>query len=90
MHIWEVAPGPGVEALEALDPSVSLDTLELLHLITPRVQIIDGVIESYDEKEGLILLIRAVDSTSWDIETEDIELLEALQRVYPDGSVMEA
>lgn len=84
VNIHEVAPEPGAEQLEALSPTVPLSILQLLHLVTPGIQIIDGEITAKDESGKQQLLLRAVDSSSWDVETDLEPIVRALEDSYPE------
>jgi hypothetical protein len=84
--VVEAAPEPGGEALENFDNRRAMNIFELLHIITPKVQIVDGeVIARFNLKESFCLRIQAIDSTSWDIETECRELLSIFQNAYPES-----
>ena len=85
-HIDEVAPEPGADKLEALSPMTPINIFELLHLVTPNIQIIDGEIIAKDETKtgNPYLLLRAVDSTSWDIETNLDHIALELKALYPE------
>lgn len=86
-RLIEVAPGPGAETLEALDASRGMNIFELLHLVTPDIQIIDGevIARREDRGSGPSLVIRAVDSTFWDIETDVTCVIETLREAYPEA-----
>lgn len=80
----EVAPEPGAEQLEALSPAAALSIFQLLHLVTPGIQIIDGEITAKDESGKQQLLLRAVDSSSWDVETDLEHVVRTLEDSYPE------
>lgn len=85
VRVEEAAPEPGAEKLESLDPLAPIDIFELLHLVSPTIQIIDGTItakETEDAEPKLVL--RAVDSSSWDIETNNIEVLSLARSRFPE------
>lgn len=84
VNIHEVAPEPGTEQLEALSPAAALSIFELLHLVTPGAQIIDGEITAKDKGGKQLLLLRAVDSSSWDVETDLEHIVRALEDSYPE------
>ena len=89
VRLVEVAPGPWAAQLEDLSPEDTLNTFQLLHRATPDVQIIDGEIVGFEAQNALIpvLLFRAVDSTSWDIEVEKEEVIAMLRVAYPEASL---
>ena len=83
----DVAPGPTADSLEALGPDVRLPTAELLERVSPSdVQVIDGVFRGYrlpgDDSPSVVL--RAVRSTSWDVEAENEALLDFVRSTFPD------
>jgi hypothetical protein len=84
LKITEVAPEPGAEQLEALSPAAALSIFELMHLVTPGIQIIDGEITAKDESGKQLLLLRAVDSSSWDVETDLEHVVRTLEDSYPE------
>ena len=79
----------GSEEIKARLTSVAeeewLGIFELLHLVTPDVQIVAGEVTGYDASGERILNVRAVDSSWWDIETEDPDILDTISEVYPDA-----
>ena len=85
MKINEIGPGPGALALESLLPNQLVSTLELIHLVSPSIQIIDGIIEGWDSNGLLFVRLRAVDSTWWDIETEDSQILRIITEKFEDA-----
>jgi hypothetical protein len=87
----EPAPEPGAEALEALEDGPRLSTLELLALVAPNKQVIDGVFEAYRPgTEDKVLRIRAVDSSNWDVETGDPGLATMFQVTYDGKDVTQS
>lgn len=84
VNINEVAPEPGAEQLEALSPAVPLSIFQLLHLVTPGIQVIDGEITAKDKGGKQLLLLRAVDSSSWDVETDLEHIVRKLEDSYPE------
>jgi hypothetical protein len=82
LELQEVAPMPGAQALEAIDKTKQLSTPELLHLVTPAIQIIDGKIFGYDELNKKRIIIGAIDSTSWEIETDIEDIFEKLRTTF--------
>lgn len=82
----EVAPCEKTDELECFDSNSRISTYELLHMITPAIQVVDGEVSATD-KFGveICLLIRAVDSTSWDIETNLVDVLKAIKGAFPEA-----
>ncbi len=87
--VYEAAPGPGASTLETWDPQVSLSTYGLLHLLTPDVQLIDGYVSTIETRPGgqPLVTLRAIDSSSWDIETWDPGIAEAITDQYAEATV---
>ena len=86
-RIDEAAPGPAQQRIEQLDPEQRLSTAELLRLITPDAQVIDGKFLGYAtlEQQSPTLVLRAVGSTWWDVESDDEGVLALIQTTYPDA-----
>lgn len=85
LRVVEAGLGPQEDLLEAWDPAVDMSTYDLLHLVTPRAQLIDGEVEGFmpDESRYPVLILRAVDSTSWDVQSSIQEVLEVIKTEYP-------
>ena len=82
----EIAPTPKADALESIDPSQAMTLASLIHRVTPEVQVIDGEIKAiYDACPDRYLLLRAVDSTSWDIETDSSDVIKMVCSQFPDA-----
>jgi len=82
LHVVEAAPEPGAKMLEGIDPKASMNYFDLLDLVTPGLQIIDGEAIAEDVDSDAYVLIRAVDSTSWDIETNMPSVEAAIQQAF--------
>lgn len=81
--IDETAPEPRGPELESLTPDIRLPTLDLLALVAPDVQVIDGQFNGYRYgTNDPTVRIRAVDSTAWDIETRNLDVLQQLVAAY--------
>lgn len=86
VKVEEVAPEPGDNLIKALDPLNPINIFDLLHIITPNIQIIDGTVIASDfECSKPLLVLRAVDSTSWDIETEISDVEVIIRSAYPEA-----
>jgi len=85
LRVDEVAIEPGAEAINGLPCDATLNVFELLQLITPRVQIIDGECSAYDAADQLVVILRAVDGSSWDVETNDSKIIQSIANMYPDA-----
>lgn len=84
----EIGPGPATEPLEAAANSGDkLTLLELLHLATPNVQVIDGEVIGYACQDGQlhpVVVLRAVDSTSWDLELSNESDFQRILAAFPE------
>lgn len=88
VEIDEYLPGRGCLDLRDLPPSGEpVDTLRLLALTAPDVQIVDGVFTGYRHGEP-VLVIDAFDSSSWEVYSADDSLLADVLRIYPDAREM--
>ena len=87
LKLDEVAPDPTSYALEEILPTQVIDTRSLLALVDRNTQIVDGVMTGFDasNESSPIVIIRAVDSTSWDVESNDEELIARIRRAFPDS-----
>lgn len=84
LHAIDVAPEPGTDVLLGLDPGQPLSYSTVLRMVTPQLQVIDGEAIAVDPASSeKRLLIRAVDSTSWDIETEMQSVVDKIFECYP-------
>ncbi len=82
----EVAPCEKADELERFDSNARISTYELLHMVTPTIQIVDGEAVATDQfGVEACLLIRAVDSTSWDIETNLVDVLKVIKGAFPEA-----
>jgi hypothetical protein len=89
LRLVEVAPHPMARALESVSPETSLGTLELIHLVSPDVQVIDGEVVGSVDGASPRIVVRAVDSTSWDIESDDEEIVSEARRAHPDATELD-
>ncbi|GEM_PF-1149796 len=84
----EIGPGPETHPLEAAaDSGDELTLLELLHLATPDVQVIDGEIIGYECQDGQlqpVVTLRAIDSTSWELELPHESDFQRILAAFPE------
>ncbi|WP_234018796.1 MULTISPECIES: hypothetical protein [unclassified Streptomyces] len=59
-----------------------MDTLTLLSLTTPFLQLIDAEAQGFAE-DKLVLVLTEFDSSSWDVRAVDERVLSDLRRRYP-------
>ncbi|MGQ0777443.1 MAG: hypothetical protein ACT4NY_24045 [Pseudonocardiales bacterium] len=89
----EIGPGPGVSPLEeAAATDEKLTSLELLHLATPYVQVIEGEVIAYKdqgEKARRMVVLRAVDSSSWDLEFSDDSGFQRIVAAFPEATELD-
>lgn len=79
----EVAPGPEGEALEGLVTGRRVTTLQLLEAAFPNGQVIDGELRGHlPDQQGPALIIRAIDSTEWDITWTDVRMKDVILAAF--------
>jgi len=83
LELDEVAPGPQGDALTALAGRDRATTRELILAAYPDGQIIDGALRAY--ADGPLLVLYAVDSTDWDVESADPAVLAAVREAFPEA-----
>ena len=91
--VWElrlddVAPGPEGERLRAAADGPRISTRDLMLTAFPDGQIIDGELHAFaspGDAEPLLVLY-AVDSTEWDLETADPRVLAATREAFPGAA----
>lgn len=84
VRVEEVAPEPGAERLEAINANVPMQLRELQDMVSPDLQLVDGEVTVKD-LQGICLRLIAVDSTSWDVETNCKLAVWALVGAYPNA-----
>jgi hypothetical protein len=70
--------------IEKASSGVGIGTLELLALVAPDLQFVDGDFAGYAGDE-LRVVLREFDSTSWDVCTTDASVTWEICRHYPDA-----
>jgi hypothetical protein len=80
----EAMPGEAAAALEAISDSTnSVDGPTFVALAQRTTQIVGGEFRAYDEgNEEPWIVVRAVDSSPYDLESNDRELLERIRRSF--------
>ena len=86
LNVSEVAPEPGAMVLNDITPEMSMNYFELIDLVKPGLQIIDGEVIAEDINSNSYVLIRAVDSTSWDIETNMPTVIMTIKQAFPEAT----
>jgi len=83
----EVAPGATAERLHALsDRHATLPGDDLLALAV-GIQVIDGNFEARQPNATeLWVVLRAVDGSSWDVVSDDLQVLDDYRRGFPDAA----
>ncbi|MGW8560320.1 hypothetical protein ACWGLA_11000 [Streptomyces albidoflavus] len=76
--------GPRCAELEKRSAGTGMDTLTLLSLTTPGLQLIDARAEGFTADEPVVVLTE-VDSSLWDVSATDERVLEEIRRHYPDA-----
>jgi hypothetical protein len=73
---------PRCVEMERRSADGGMDTLTLLSLTTPFLQLIDAEARGFAEDE-LVLVLTEFDSTSWDVRAVDERALSELRHHYP-------
>jgi hypothetical protein len=86
IRIEEVAPHPKSTTFEKAAGNENLTTERLREIAAWDVQIIDGEIVGHAPAENApVVILRAVDSTSWDVSATDDRVIRAIKSAYPDA-----
>ncbi|MFC5472434.1 hypothetical protein [Paraherbaspirillum soli] len=87
LRVFEASTEPGTDALNEVNPEKAMSYSNLLNLVTPKLQIIDGEATAGDGNVSSErrVLIRAVDSTSWDIETNIPDVITKIRQSFPEA-----
>ncbi|MCI4079709.1 hypothetical protein MRQ86_05020 [Streptomyces sp. MMS21 TC-5] len=73
---------PRVPEMERRSEGVGMDTLTLLSLTTPFLQLIDAEARGFAE-DGLAVVLTEVDGSLWDVRAADEHVLDELRSHYP-------
>ncbi|MFJ4672845.1 hypothetical protein [Kitasatospora purpeofusca] len=73
---------PRCVEMENRSAKAGMDTLTLLSLTTPSLQLIDAEVCGFAGDE-LVLVLTEFDSSSWDVRAADERVLSDLRRHYP-------
>lgn len=76
---------PRCVELEKLSSGAGMDTLTLLSLTTPFLQLIDAEARGFAE-DRLMVVLEEVDSSLWDVRAADVRVLDELRRYFPDAA----
>ncbi|MEV3969454.1 hypothetical protein AB0K68_15085 [Streptomyces sp. NPDC050698] len=76
---------PRCVELERRSAGAGMDTLTLLSLTTPFLQLIDAEARGFAEDRVVVVLTEA-DSSSWDVKAVDERVLSELRRHYPSAT----
>lgn len=76
---------PRCVEMERRSADVGMDTLTLLSLTTPFLQLIDAEARGFAE-DKLVVVLTEVDSSLWDVRAVDERVLSELRRHYPDAT----
>ncbi|MFG3001449.1 hypothetical protein [Streptomyces sp. NPDC048340] len=82
VEVYEEGVHPELERAAALG---RIGTLELLALVAPARQLVDGDYDGYDAGGRLVLELQEFDGTSWDLRTAEPLVLDAVRRWFPDA-----
>lgn len=75
---------PRCVEMERRSADVGMDTLTLLSLTTPFLQLIDAEARGFAE-DKLVLVLTEFDSSSWEVRVVDERVLSELRHHYPDA-----
>ncbi|MFK3733750.1 hypothetical protein ACI2LJ_26195 [Streptomyces sp. NPDC088090] len=75
---------PRCVEMEERSADAGMDTLTLLSLTTPFLQLIDAEARGFAGDE-LVLVLTEFDSSSWDVRAVDERVLDELRPHYPDA-----
>lgn len=87
---WRIAPGieangAAADELDALaDSQTTLSTDALIRLGDATLQIIDGTFTGSSPDGRVVLVIRAVDSSLYDVLSDESAVLACVRRCFPD------
>ncbi|NYV75749.1 hypothetical protein HW445_15730 [Streptomyces sp. UH6] len=73
---------PRCVEMEKRSADAGMDTLTLLSLTTPHLQLIDAEARGFAE-DKLMVVLTEFDSSLWDVEAADERVLDELRRHYP-------
>ncbi|MFJ9456274.1 hypothetical protein ACIRST_14435 [Kitasatospora sp. NPDC101447] len=76
---------PRCVEMERRSAEGGMDTLTLLSLTTPFLQLIDAEAHGFAEDE-LVVILAEVDSSFWDVRAVDERVLGELRRRYPGAT----
>ncbi|AVI00073.1 hypothetical protein C5L38_33905 (plasmid) [Streptomyces sp. WAC00288] len=74
----------GMKGMERRFADAGMDTLTLLSLTTPFLQLIDAEARGFAGDE-LVLVLTEFDSSLWDVRAVDERVLSELRHHYPDA-----
>lgn len=88
LRLDEVAPGPEGDRLHTAADGPRIGTRELMLTAFPDGQIIDGELRAFAQPGDAepLLVLYAVDSTDWDLETTDPAVLAAAREAFPGAT----
>lgn len=90
--LWElklddIAPGPEGDSLRAAANGQRISTRELILTAFPDGQIIDGELHAFASSADAepFLVLYAVDSTEWDLESTDPGTIATVRAAFPEA-----
>ncbi len=83
VQVKDAGMQPGAEALEHLDRENAIPYHQLLAMLHPGVQIVDGELVGLTTENSDRIVLRAVDGSHWDLETKDDRVLELAEDRFP-------
>lgn len=76
---------PRCAEMEERSADSGMNTLTLLSLTTPDLQLIDAEARGFAE-DKLMVVLTEFDSSLWDVKAVDERVLDELRRHYPDAT----
>ncbi|MFG2842901.1 hypothetical protein ACGF12_06945 [Kitasatospora sp. NPDC048296] len=84
-RIYEAPSCAKFARIEEACVDAPIGTLDLLAMVAPDLQTVDGDFAGYADGE-LAVVLREFDSTSWDFWTADAGAMREILRHYPDAA----
>jgi hypothetical protein len=87
LRIVDAGLSPASDQLEAIPWSRLFTSQELKELFSSHAQVVDGEVQGFQTRADVRprIVIRAADSTWWDVESPEKDVLDTIQAHYPDA-----
>jgi hypothetical protein len=84
----EASGNSALRLLELCDKKIEISGVELIGIASDLVQVISGRFEAYLDAEEPWLIVRAVDSSEYDVESDDPSVFKKLRQRFSEITVM--